>query len=117
MLGIVSNKAKDGKKYICIGKWVCGDNKAKYGGFRFAIIQDENVFEKDFENLSGLEGAMIIETKSLIDFSPDDYIYFRGSKYQIVTVDGTRKESEQAYATFNTTGNMPITLTLRKAGK
>lgn len=60
---------------------------------------------------------MVIKTKSLIEFEPEDLIIFQDQKYTIINVDGNRKESgEQAYLKMKKNGNTAIYLTLRKAG-
>lgn len=117
MLGVVANKQTSDAKYIYIAKWYRAD-RTDCRLFRFGIVQDDNTQKVDFNKLSGLSGTMQIQTKSIIPFSPEDIVIFRGQKYTITLVDGNRKMSgEQAMARFNVNnGNVPIYLTLRKAG-
>lgn len=116
MLGIISKKQEKEKKYIYSAKWMSRD-KTKNCIFRFAIIQDDNERKVDFNKLSGITGDMVIETKSMISFEPEDVIVFRCQRYTIQQVDGDRTRSgEQAMARFVENGNIPIRLTLRKAG-
>lgn len=116
MLGVVANKQSNNAKFVYIAKWY-NVERTKCANFRFGIVADDNTEETDFNKLSGLSGTMKIKTKSTIPFEPDDVIMFRGQKYNIVLVDGNRTESgEQAMSRFNINGNVPIYLTLRKAG-
>lgn len=113
MLGLMANK----KNAFYVAKWISIEDKNNHGFFRFEIEQDDNLRKVDFNKMSGYEGDMIIKTKSLLPFMPEDIILFRGSKYNITKVDGNRKDiGEAAQAVFNTTGNVNIFLTLRKAG-
>lgn len=116
MLGVIANKQRENQKYIYSAKWTKRD-KTGCCTFRFAIVSDDNTRKTEFNKLSGLSGEMTIVTKSTIDFAPGDLILFRGQRYTIQVVDGNRKEEgEQAMAHFTTNGNIPIYLTLRKAG-
>jgi len=116
MLGVIANKQRENQKYIYSAKWIKRD-KTECCTFRFAIVNDDNTRKTDFNKLSGFSGDMTIVTKSTIDFSPMDVIVFRCQRYTIEVVDGNRKEEgEQAMAQFITNGNIPIYLTLRKAG-
>ena len=112
MLGVVANK----EKYFYTARWQNVD-RTKCCNFRFAIEQDDNLQETDFNKLSGLSGVMRIKTKSTIAFEPDDLVWFRGQKYTVVIVDGNRtEEGQEAMINFNTNGNIPVRLMLRRAG-
>ena len=116
MLGVISNKQKDGSKYIYSAKWVSKD-KTKCSIFRFAMAKDDDIRKVDFNKLSGNTGEMKIETKSTIPFMPEDVIIFRCQRYTIQSVDGDRKrDGEQAMAHFVSNGNIVVYLTLRRAG-
>ena len=116
MLGVVANKQSDNARFVYIAKWTNAD-RTKCSNFRFGIVTDDNSEKTDFNKLSGISGTMKIKTKSTLPFAPEDVIMFRGQKYNIVIVDGNRVESgEQAMSRFNINGNVPIYLTLRKAG-
>lgn len=120
MLGCIANKQKRGNKeqlYIYNGQWVDSTNRINKKWFRFAILQDDNTQEKDFNNLSANEGFMRIMTKSLIEFKVDDIIYFGKQLYHIVNIDGNRLlEGQQAFARVKVNGNVAISILLRKAG-
>ena len=124
MLGCVAskyNKNRKEERFIYVGKWVNAEDKKEERLFKFALVQDDNIEEKDFNKIGGLQGTMLIKTKSLIEFRPDDVIYWLGSgnnqKYAIVNIDGNRKESgELAMAHFKYNGNVPVYITLRRAG-
>lgn len=120
MLGCIANKqSKNDKsiKEIYYAKWIDVENKLKHKWFKFSLVADDNSQKKDFNRLSGYEGTMQIRTKSLIPFKPEDIIEFKKQKYTITLVDGNRKfEGEQAMLRANNNGNIPIYLTLRKAG-
>lgn len=122
MLGVTSCKVKKGEKTgnLYTGKWVSAEDRKKSGYVQFRIVSDDYLTETDFNNLSGLEGQMLIATKSMLDFSPDDYFFFGGARYNIVRVDGNRKEdvdSEMAFSRFKNNGNLTTHLVLRRAGK
>jgi len=115
MLGLISPK----KEYYYIAKWVCNKNRSRYSFFRFKMISDDNNKKDVVENMSGFSGVGIWETKSVIDFQPDDIIYFRGQKYYIKDVDGNKKAEqgkESAYLYFNNNGNLTVRLSIYKAG-
>lgn len=124
MLGIVASKYnKDHKndRYIYIGNWVSGEDKMIEQKFNFALVEDDDLLEADFNKLSGLQGTMLIKTKSLINFQPEDLVYWQGcgnnQKYIIEKIDGNRKEmGENAMAHFKYNGNVPVYLTLKRAG-
>lgn len=124
MLGAVAskyNKNNPTERYIYYGKWVSADDRKIEQMFKFALVQDDNVVEADFNKLSGLQGNMKIKTKSTIPFSPDDMIFWLGcgnnQKYIVENIDGNRKEQgELAMMHFNLNGNMPIYITLKRAG-
>lgn len=116
MLGVVANKQSDNAKFVYMGKWWNAD-RTRCCNFRFGIVADDNAEKTDYNKLSGISGQMKIKTKSTLPFEPEDVIMFRGQKYNILLVDGNRVESgEQAMSRFNVNGNVPIYLTLRKAG-
>ena len=115
MLGLISPK----KEYFYVAKWTSNDDRSKHSYFRFKIITDDNTYETDLNNMSGTRGDAVWETKSGIDFQPEDIVMFRGQKFHIKTIDGNRKaepEKEQAYAYFNKNGNLTVRLIVRKAG-
>ena len=116
MIGLVAPK----KETFYVGKWQSITDKTQHGMFRFMISTDDNTegtHDDDFDNIGGVYGTAVWVTKSTLPFMPDDVIYFRGSKFHITNVDGTRKiEGENAFAYFTTNGNVPVTLYVRKAG-
>lgn len=115
MLGLIAPK----KEYYYVAKWVSNDDRSKQAYFRFKIVTDDNTYETDLNNMSGTKGDAIWETKSGIDFQPEDIVHFRGQKFHIKTIDGNRKaepEKEQAYAYFKSNGNLVTRLIVRKAG-
>lgn len=115
MLGLISGK----KGYYYTAKWISNDDRKKYGYFKFKIIKDDNTYETDLDNMSGTTGNAVWETKSMIDFQPEDIIWFRGQKFNVKLVDGNRKadiEQEKAFAFFKSNGNLVTTLQVRKAG-
>lgn len=121
MLGITSCKVKKGEKTgnIYIGKWINVVDKSKNGYFRFKIVSDDYLVKKDFNNLSGVDGQMVISTKSMLAFENEDIVMFQGQRYNIVRIDGNRKDdmdSELAFANFKNNGNLTTTLILRRAG-
>lgn len=121
MLGITSCKVKKGEKTgnIYIGRWINVADKSKNGYFRFKIVSDDYLVKKDFNNLSGVDGQMAISTKSMLAFENEDIVMFQGQRYNIVRIDGNRKDdmdSELAFANFKNNGNLTTTLILRRAG-
>ena len=115
MLGIIAGK----KDYYYKAKWVSNDDRSKYGFFTFKIITDDNTYEADLDNMSGTTGNAVWETKSAINFQPEDIIYFRGQKFHIKNIDGNRKAEptqEQAFYFFRNNGNLVTRLQVRKAG-
>lgn len=115
MLGLISPK----KEYYYVGKWISNDDRNKYGYFRFKIVTDDNTYETDLNNMSGTRGDAVWETKSGIDFQPEDIVIFREQKFHIKTIDGNRKaepNSEQAFMFFKKNGNLVTRLIVRKAG-
>ena len=113
MLGSIAKR----EKYIHIGKWQSNENRLEIGYVRFKIVQSDNSYNTDFNNIEGTEGTMIIETKSGLPFQIDDLFFFKGMKFNIVKIDSDMtKAGEQAYSRFKTTGNLITTLNLRKAG-
>ena len=122
MLGVTSCKVRQGEKtgQIYSAKCISADDKTKYGYFRLKIVTDDYLTETDFNNLSGLDGQMVVSTKSMYDFNVDDWVFFSGARYNIVRVDGNRKEdanSEGAFSKFRNNGNLTTVLILRRAGK
>lgn len=122
MLGMTSCKVKQGEKTgnIYSAKWVSIEDRKKCGYFNFKIVSDDYLNETDFNNLSGLEGQMAISTKSMYDFGVDDLVLFGGARYNIIRIDGNRKDdisSEGAFSKFKNNGNLTTTLILRRAGK
>ena len=122
MLAVTSCKVKQGEKTgnLYSAKWVSVEDRNKKGYFSFKIVSDDYLIETDFNNLSGIEGAMVIATKSMLDFSVDDLVLFDGARYNITRVDGNRKEetdSEIAFSKFRKNGNLTTILALRRAGK
>lgn len=121
MLGVVSCKIKQDKKtgYIYLGKWIKATDRNVHGFFKFRILADEYSIKRDFNKLSGIEGEMTIETKSMLPFENEDIIMFRKNRYNIIRVgnDRTTNEScENAFGVFENNGNLPIIIYLRKAG-
>lgn len=115
MLGIISPKKDNYYK----AKWISNDNRNKYQYFSFSIVTDDNTYETDLNNISGTRGDAVWETKSGIDFQPEDIVIFRGQKFHIKNVDGNRKaepENESAFMYFKKNGNLVTRLTVRKAG-
>lgn len=115
MLGLISPK----KEYYYIAKWINNKNRNQYSYFRFKMVSDDNTKKDTVGNISSFSGIGIWETKSMIDFKPDDIIFFRGQKYFIKDVDGNKKaehEKENAYLYFNNNGNLTIKLSVYKAG-
>ena len=115
MFGLLSNK----KEYYYTAKWISNDDRSKYAFFRFKILSDDNLYKQDIDNMSGCTGNAVWETKSLIDFQPDDIIIFRGQKFHIKNVDANRKaepDKECAYMYFKFNGNTPVKLQVRKDG-
>lgn len=115
MLGLIAPK----REYYYVGKWISNDNRENYSYFRFKIITDDNTYEADLNNMSGKKGDAVWETKSNIQFEPEDIVMFRGQKFHIKTIDGSRKaqpEKEQAFAYVISNGDIPIRLIVRKAG-
>lgn len=114
MLGLIAPK----KEYYYVAKWVSNADRSQYAYFRFKIITDDNLQGSDLDNIGGDVGNGVWETKSGINFEPDDIVFFRGQKFNITNIDGSRKaepEKEQAFAYFTTNGNIPITLNVRKS--
>lgn len=115
MLGVISGK----REYYYRAKWISNDNRNNYGYFTFRIVKDDNAYETDVDNISGLRGDAVWETKSNINFEPEDIVYFRGQKFHIKNIDGNRKAEpmqEQAFMWFKNNGNLVTTLQVRKAG-
>ena len=113
MLGIVSKKGRD---FVYLAEWRAKD-KSECQYFRFAIVSDDNLEIQSNNYMKGYTGAMQIKTKSTICFKPEDVVVIRGYRYTILNVDGNRKEEgEQAQARFENNGNVPVYLSLRKAG-
>lgn len=122
MLGVTSCKVRKGERTgnLYTGKWVSADDKTKNGYVQFKIVSDDYLTETDFNNLSGLEGQMLISTRNMYDFNVDDLFFFDGARYNIIRVDGNRKEdvdSEMAFSKFRNNGNLSTHLVLRRAGK
>lgn len=122
MLGITSCKVRKGERTgnLYTGKWVSADDKNINGYVQFKIVADDYLTETDFNNLSGLEGQMLISTRNMYDFNVDDLFFFEGARYNIIRVDGNRKEdvdSEMAFSKFRNNGNLSTHLVLRRAGK
>ena len=122
MLGVTSCKVRKGERTgnLYTGKWVSADDKNKNGYVQFKIVSDDYLTETDFNNLSGLEGQMLISTRNMYDFNVDDFFFFEGARYNIMRVDGNRKEdidSEMAFSKFKNNGNLSTHLVLRRAGK
>jgi hypothetical protein len=124
MLASISSKRSKknpNNRYIYTAKWVSGEDKKIERKFNFALVEDDNLEEASFNKLDGLQGRMRIVTKSLIDFQPEDLIYWLGcgggQKYIILNIDGNRKEQgENAMLHFKNNGNIPIYITLKRAG-
>ena len=115
MLGLITKK----KEYYYRAKWISNDDRKKYGYFTFKIVKDDNTYETDLGNMSGTTGNAVWETKSTIDFQPEDIVMFRGQKFHIKNIDGNRKaepSQEQAFYWFKSNGNLVTTLQVRKAG-
>lgn len=115
MLGLISPK----KEHYYKAKWISNDDRKKYGYFNFKIVTDDNTYEADLDNMGGVTGNAIWETKSGIDFQPEDIVMFRGQKFHIKNIDGNRKAEpgqEQAFYWFKSNGNLVTRLQVRKAG-
>lgn len=114
MLGLIARK----KDYYYTAKWISNDDRKKYGYFKFKIVSDDNLYKADVDNMSGYKGQGVWETKSSLDFQPDDIVLFRGDRFNIVNVDGNKKaeNQEQAYYFFRYNCNTVTTLQVRKAG-
>lgn len=115
MIGIIAHK----KEMYYTAKWVSHEDKDNYGYFKFKIVGDDNLTRSNMNNMSGLSGGAIWQTKSGLPFMPDDIIIFRSERFNITNVDGNRKaepENERAYMRVNNVGNLLTTLTVRKAG-
>lgn len=115
MIGLISPR----KEYYYNAKWISNDNKSKYGFFSFKIITDDNTYETDLGNMTGTTGNAIWETKSGIDFQPEDIVIFRGQKFHIKVVDGNRKaepKQENAFYYVKNNGGLTTRLQVRKAG-
>ena len=115
MIGFLSPK----QDYYYIAKWISNDDRSKHAFFKFKIITDDNTYETDLNNISGKKGDAVWETKSGIEFEPEDIVIFRGQKFHIKTIDANRKaepENEQAFMYFKNNGNLTVRLIVRKAG-
>lgn len=114
---IVRSKSKD--KHIYIGLWISNGNRAKQKHFNFAITNNPNEIEVDFENVGGITGDLYIKTFSDIKFEIDDHIvwkgYGEGKKYNVVQItDGDVDENELSNITFKNKSVKYIQL--RRAG-
>lgn len=119
MLGMMASKYEKGNPYIYRMIWFNPEKPLEKKAFFFALLNDDNLLKTDFNKLSGLEGQMIIQTKSLIDFKPNDVCIWTGTgdnqKYTIINVDGNRKGiAENANMLFKHTGNVKVKITLRR---
>ena len=112
MIGLLSPK----NEYFYCAKWISNFDRNNYAYFRFKIVTDDNLYQTVLDNMRGEKGDAVWETKSGIDFKPEDIIVFRGQKFHIKNVDGNRKaepENEQAFMRFKNNGNLTKTLILR----
>lgn len=111
MLGLMALK----KDYFYIAKWISISDVNEYGNFRCKVVKDgENRRSISINNIGGFEGDMILATKSGLNFEIDDFVEFRGDKYNIIRVDSNIKvDGERAFTRFKTNGNIETTLILR----
>jgi hypothetical protein len=111
MLGLMSLK----KDYFYLAKWTSISDSSEYGFFRCKILVDGGVKRGiSVNNIGGFEGDMILATKSALKFEVDDYVEFRGEKFNIVIVDSDLKtKGERALFRFKSNGDIETTLTLR----
>lgn len=115
MIGLISPR----KEYFYKAKWISNDDRKEYGYFNFKIVTDDNTYETDLDNISGITGNAVWETMSGIDFQPEDIVIFRGQRFHIKNVDGNRKANprqENAFYYVKNNGGLVTRLQVRKAG-
>lgn len=119
MIGLISPKKHGDKRYVFVARWESTKAKGRFEWFRFCSISDETRVDTDLDNMGGPYGFATWETKSKIEFMPDDALYFRGKKFNVVSVNEVTDdipERENAYAWFNTNGAVIKRILVRKAG-
>lgn len=113
MIGLLARK----NSYYYTAKWRSNEDRSETDYFRFKIRRSDDTYNTDLNNMEGTEGLMEIETTSGLRFMIDDFVYFRGMRFNIVKLDSDMtKIDEQAFSKFNFNGGLITVLSLRKAG-
>lgn len=111
MIGLIAKK----NKHYFIGKWRSNENRSESDNFKFRIISGKNEYKTDSGNMRGTSGNFVIGTRNDLDFKVEDFVYWRGMRFNITEID-TEINSELAYSKFNYTGMVEKILKLRFAG-
>lgn len=113
MVGLISPK----NSYYHTAKWRSNEDRDETDYFRFKIRVSDNTYKTNYNNMQGTEGTFEIETKSGIVFKVNDFVYWRGMRFNITKIDSDMtKVDEQAFSKFNFNGGLITVLNLRKAG-
>ncbi len=112
MIGLIAPK----KSYYHTAKWRSNEDRNETDNFKFKIRKNHDIYKTDLGNMKGSEGTFEIETKSGIKFKVEDFVYWKGMRFNITKTDINMSEEEQAYNKFNFNGNITTVLSLRKAG-
>lgn len=113
MIGLISPK----KEYFYTGKWRSNEDRNETDFFKFKISKSHDTYKTDLGNMTGTEGNLTIETMSGIDFKVNDFMYWRGMRFNITKIEEDfKRDNEQAFSKFNFNGGLVKVLYLRKAG-
>ena len=113
MIGLIARK----NSYYHKAKWRSNEDRNEVDYFRFKIRKSDDIYKTNFGNMEGSEGTFEIETMSGILFKCEDFVYWRGMRFNITKIDSDMtKIDEQAFSKFNFNGGLITVLSLRKAG-
>lgn len=113
MLGLINKRSGN----YHTAKWRSNDDRTETDYFNFKIRKSDDTYKTNSGNMQGTEGTFEIETTSGISFKVDDFVYWRGMRFNITKIDtDMTKIDEQAFNKFNFNGGIITVLSLRKAG-
>src|SRR5574344_1739491 len=103
MIGLIARK----NSYYHKAKWRSNEDRNETAYFNFKIRKSDDIYRTNIGNMEGSEGTFEVETMSGISFKCEDFVYWRGMRFNITKIDSDMtKIDEQAFSKFNFNGGL-----------